>query len=38
MNETNSDKQQFRLSLIKVVAETISKAAGLLGIQVPSRM
>ena len=38
MNETDSDKQQFRLSLIKVVAETISKAAGLLGIQVPSRM
>lgn len=38
MNETDSDKQQFRLSLIKVVAETISKATGLLGIQVPSRM
>lgn len=38
MNETDSDKQQFRLSLIKVVAETISKAMGLLGIQVPTRM
>ncbi len=38
MNETDNDKQQFRLSLIKVVAETISKATGLLGIQVPSRM
>jgi arginyl-tRNA synthetase len=38
MNETDSDKRQFRLSLIKVVAETISKAMGLLGIQVPTRM
>lgn len=38
MNETDNDKQQFRLSLIKVVAETISKAMGLLGIQVPTRM
>jgi arginyl-tRNA synthetase len=38
MNETDNDKQQFRLSLIKVVAETISKATGLLGIKVPSRM
>lgn len=38
MNETDNDKQQFRLSLIKVVAETISKATGLLGIEVPSRM
>jgi len=38
MNETDSYKQQFRLSLIKVVAETISKATGLLGIEVPSRM
>ena len=38
MNETDGDKQQFRLSLIKVVAETISKAMGLLGIQVPTRM
>ncbi len=38
MNETDNDKQQFRLSLIKAVAETISKATGLLGIQVPTRM
>ncbi len=38
MNETDTDKQQFRLSLIKVVAETISKATELLGIQVPTRM
>ncbi len=38
MNETDNDKQQFRLSLIKAVAETISKAMGLLGIQVPTRM
>ena len=38
MNETDTEKQQFRLSLIKVVAETISKAMGLLGINVPTRM
>ncbi len=38
MNETDNHKQQFRLSLIKAVAETISKATGLLGIQVPTRM
>lgn len=38
MNETNTEKQQFRLSLIKVVAETINKAMGLLGINVPTRM
>lgn len=38
MNEIDAEKQQFRLSLIKVVAETISKAMGLLGINVPTRM
>jgi arginyl-tRNA synthetase len=38
MNETDANKQKFRLSLIKVVAETISKAMGLLGIEVPTRM
>ena len=38
MNETDSDKQQFRLSLIKVIAETIEKATGLLGMKVPNRM
>jgi arginyl-tRNA synthetase len=38
MNETDNDKQQFRLSLIKTVAETISKATALLGIEVPNRM
>lgn len=38
MNETDTDKQQFRLSLIKVIAETIAKATALLGIDVPNRM
>ncbi len=38
MNETDSDKQQFRLSLIKVISETIFKATALLGIEVPNRM
>ncbi len=38
MNETDVDKQQFRLSLIKAVAETISKATALLGMEVPNRM
>jgi arginyl-tRNA synthetase len=38
MNETDADKQQFRLSLIKVIAETIAKATALLGMAVPSRM
>ncbi len=38
MNETDSDKQQFRLSLIKVIAETIAKATALLGMEVPNRM
>jgi arginyl-tRNA synthetase len=38
MNEADVDKQQCRLSLIKAVAKTISKAMGLLGIDVPSRM
>ncbi|WP_435354119.1 arginine--tRNA ligase [Emticicia sp. SJ17W-69] len=38
MNETDADKQQFRLSLIKVIAETIAKATALLGIDVPNRM
>ncbi|CAH0995730.1 Arginine--tRNA ligase [Emticicia aquatica] len=38
MNETDSEKQQFRLSLIKAVAGTISKAMELLGVKVPTRM
>jgi arginyl-tRNA synthetase len=38
MNETDVDKQQFRLSLIKVIAETIAKATVLLGMEVPNRM
>ncbi|AFK04634.1 Arginyl-tRNA synthetase [Emticicia oligotrophica DSM 17448] len=38
MNETDADKQQFRLSLIKTVAQTISKSMSLLGVQVPTRM
>ena len=38
MNETDLDKQQFRLSLIKVIAETIFKATALLGISVPTQM
>jgi arginyl-tRNA synthetase len=38
MNETDTDKQQFRLSLIKVIAETIAKATALLGMEVPNRM
>jgi arginyl-tRNA synthetase len=38
MNETDTDKQQFRLSLIKAIAETIAKATALLGMEVPSRM
>ncbi|GAB3512705.1 arginine--tRNA ligase [Emticicia fontis] len=38
MNETDADKQQFRLALIKSVSETIRKATALLGIEVPNRM
>jgi arginyl-tRNA synthetase len=38
MNETDADKQQFRLALIKSVSETICKATALLGIDVPNRM
>ncbi|MBA4849287.1 arginine--tRNA ligase [Emticicia sp. BO119] len=38
MNETDTDKQQFRLALIKAVSETIRKATALLGIEVPIRM
>lgn len=38
MNETDADKQQFRLTLIKSVSETIRKATALLGIEVPNRM
>lgn len=38
MNETNADKKQFRLALIKSVSETIRKATALLGIDVPNRM
>ena len=38
MNETDADKQQFRLSLIKAIAETIAKATALLGMEVPNRM
>lgn len=38
MNETDSQKQVFRLALAKTVAETLKKAMGLLGIDVPERM
>ncbi|MFD2523133.1 arginine--tRNA ligase [Emticicia soli] len=38
MNETDADKKQFRLALIKSVSETIRKATALLGIDVPNRM
>ncbi|WP_259014553.1 arginine--tRNA ligase [Emticicia fluvialis] len=38
MNEPNTDKQLFRLALIKAVSETIRKATALLGIEVPNRM
>ena len=38
MNETDTDKQQFRLALIKSVSETIQRATALLGIEVPIRM
>lgn len=38
MNETDTQKQVFRLALAKTVAETLKKAMGLLGIDVPERM
>lgn len=38
MNEPDTEKQLFRLALIKLVAETIKKATALLGIEVPNRM
>jgi len=37
-NESNLDKLKFRIAFSRVVAETIRKAMGLLGIQVPERM
>ena len=37
-NESNQDILNFRIVLSSVVAETIRKAMGLLGIQVPERM
>jgi arginyl-tRNA synthetase len=37
-NETNVLRRQFRIAFSKVVAETLKKAMGLLGIQVPDRM
>lgn len=38
MNETDAQKQVFRLALAKTVAETLKKAMNLLGIDVPERM
>ncbi len=38
LKETDADKQQTRLVLSKVVAETIQQAMGLLGVDVPEKM
>jgi len=38
LGEQNKDKKQFRLNLCFVVAETIEKCLGLLGIKAPERM
>jgi len=37
-NETDAARRQFRIAFSKVVAETLKKAMGLLGIRVPDRM
>ena len=38
LKETDADKQQTRLLLSKIVAETIQQAMGLLGVDVPEKM
>ncbi len=38
MNEADTAKRDFRLALIRVVADTLKKAMGLLGVEVPERM
>lgn len=38
LKESDADKQQTRLVLSKVVAETIQQAMGLLGVDVPEKM
>ncbi len=38
MNEPNEQKRGFRLALIKQIADTLKKAMGLLGIEVPEQM
>ena len=38
LQEENADVKSFRLVLIQVVADVLSKAMGLLGITLPERM
>ncbi|NBA84905.1 arginine--tRNA ligase [Emticicia sp. CRIBPO] len=38
MNEEDTAKKELRLSLIRLVADTLKKGMGLLGIEVPERM